>query len=92
MQRKFVNMKKPRIPTFKSDEEAEEFVAKADLTDYDLSGFRPVRFEFLEKGANVSMRLPQALLDAVRAAAAREGMPYQRFIRQTLERALQKAG
>src|ERR1035437_1836512 len=29
---------KKKIPTFKSDEEAEAFVASADLTDYDLSG------------------------------------------------------
>lgn len=80
------------LPIFDTDEEAEDFVANADLTDYDLSGFRPVRFEFLEKGANVSMRLPQGLLDAVKAAAVREGMPYQRYIRRVLEQALQKTG
>lgn len=33
------------IPPLHSDAEAEEFVEKADLTEYDLSGFRPVRFE-----------------------------------------------
>jgi predicted DNA binding CopG/RHH family protein len=34
------------------------------------------------------MRLPRPLLDAVKAAAAKAGMPYQRFIRQTLEAAV----
>ena len=29
---------KKTIPTFKTDKEAEDFVAAADLTDYDLSG------------------------------------------------------
>ena len=33
-------------PVFHSDEEAEHFVETADLTEYDISGFRPVTFEF----------------------------------------------
>jgi hypothetical protein len=37
-------MKKP-LPRLESDEEAERFVAEADLTDYDLSGLRMVQFE-----------------------------------------------
>ena len=37
-------MKKP-IPTFKTDQEAEDFVATADLTKYDLSRGQIVRFE-----------------------------------------------
>jgi predicted DNA binding CopG/RHH family protein len=36
------------------------------------------------------MRLPKALLDAVKAAAAKAGMPYQRFIRQALETAVRQ--
>jgi predicted DNA binding CopG/RHH family protein len=45
---------KKKLPTFRSDREAEEFVEKADLTDYDLSGSRPVKLEFEKK--NVSPR------------------------------------
>ena len=41
-------MKKP-LPELKTDEEAERFVAEADLTEYDLSGMRLVRFEFQPK-------------------------------------------
>ncbi len=80
-------MNKP-LPSFPSDEEAENFVAEADLTEFDLSGMRPVRFEFQPKSERVNMRLPKPLLDAVKAAATKAGVPYQRFIRQVLEAAL----
>jgi predicted DNA binding CopG/RHH family protein len=82
---------KRQLPEFKTDEEAERFVAEADLTDYDLSGMRLVRFEFQPKTERVNMRLPKALLDAVKAAAAKAGIPYQRFIRQVLEAAVQRS-
>ena len=49
---------------------------------------RQVRFEFQPKSERVNMRVPRALLDAVKASADREGVPYQRFIRQVLERAV----
>jgi predicted DNA binding CopG/RHH family protein len=63
------------IPTFKTDEEAEVFVETADLSDYDLSGFKPVHFEFHAKDRRINMRLPQPLLEAVKAAAKSEGVP-----------------
>src|SRR2546427_821012 len=74
-----------------SDEEAEEFVANADLTDYDLSEFRTVLFEFQPKSERVNMRLPKPLLDAVKESAAKAGVPYQRFIRQVLESAIKSS-
>jgi len=61
------------------------------LTEYDLSGATPVRFEFEKKAARVNMRLPKPLLDAVKKRARRRGVPYQRFIREALERALATA-
>lgn len=81
---------KKKLPRLSSDAAAEKFVADADLTEYDLSGFRPVQFEFERKTAKVNMRLPEALLEAVKASAAARGVPYQRFIRETLERAVAK--
>lgn len=80
-----------KLPALKSDEEAEDFVANSDLTDYDLSGGQPVRFEFQPKTERVNMRLPRPLLEAVKASAARVGIPYQRFIRQVLEAAVRQA-
>ena len=37
-------MEKPlkKIPVFKTDKQAEQFVATADLSQYDLSGWRPM--------------------------------------------------
>ena len=79
---------KKKIPDFQSDAEAEAFVDKADLSEYDFSQFKPLRFEFQPKTERVNMRLPAELLQAVRRKAEAEGMPYQRFIRATLELAV----
>ena len=79
---------KKKIPTFKTDREAERFIDAADLSDYDLSGARPVRFEFEKKDARVDMRLPRGLLDALKVLARQRGIPYQRLIREALERAV----
>ena len=79
---------KRKLPELRSDEAAEAFVAESDLTQYDLSDMRPVQFEFEPKSERVNMRLPRALLDAVRASAEKAGIPYQRFIRQALEAAV----
>jgi predicted DNA binding CopG/RHH family protein len=76
------------IPTFKTDKQAEDFVATADLSKYDLSGGQVMRFELKPKNASVNLRLPEQLLEAVRGRAKRVGVPYQRFIRMALERAL----
>jgi len=81
---------KKQLPALASDEEAEAFVAYSDLTEYDLSNMRIVQFEFQPKTERVNMRLPAPLLAAVKAAAAKAGMPYQRFIRHALEAAIQQ--
>ncbi len=78
-----------KLPKLRSDKEAEALVANSDLTAYDLSDMRMVRFEFQPKSERVNMRLPRPLLDAVKAMAAKAGVPYQRFIRQALESAVQ---
>lgn len=76
------------IPSLKSDEEAEQFVAYSDLSEYDLSEFTPVKFEFEPKTTALNMRLPQSLLAAVKIKAKAEGMPYSRYIRFVLEQAI----
>ncbi|HZD51946.1 MAG TPA: nucleotidyltransferase domain-containing protein [Woeseiaceae bacterium] len=47
-------------------------------------------FEFSPKDRVVTLRMAEPLLQSVKAKAARAGMPYQRFIRQVLERALEQ--
>jgi predicted DNA binding CopG/RHH family protein len=81
-------MSKPKpkpFPEFKSDEEAETFVATADLSEYDFSDFKPMRFEIAPKSAQ-NMRLPEPLLQAVKAKAKERGIPYTHLIREALER------
>lgn len=72
------------IPTFRSDEEAEAFLDQ-DLSEYDLSQFKPMHFELEPKSASLNMRLPAALLDAVKARAKARGIPYTRYVRMLLE-------
>jgi len=79
-----------KLPTFKSDRDAERFVDRADLSQFDLSGGEFVRFELKPKDRSVNLRLPGELLEAVRKRAKRAGLPYQRFIRMKLEEALRK--
>lgn len=76
------------LPRLKSDEDAGRFVETADLSEYDLSGFKPAHFEFEKKSAQVNLRMPEGLLKALKERARKRGIPYQRFIRETLERAL----
>ena len=79
---------KKKIPTFKNDHEAQAFVAKEDLSKYDLSGAQLVRFEMKPKDKSINLRLSGQLFDATCAAAKRAGIPYQRFIRLMLEQAI----
>lgn len=76
------------FPTLTSDREAEDFVANSDLTQFDWSDMKRVKFEFQPKDTSVNLRLPKALLDAVRVRAEKDGIPYQRYIRLALEQSL----
>ena len=76
-----------KVPVMTTDEEAEAFLDQ-DLSGLDFSQFKPMHFELQPKSERVNMRLPKPLLDAARARAQAEGIPYQRFIRRALEMAL----
>jgi predicted DNA binding CopG/RHH family protein len=77
-----------KLPAFKTDKEAENFLDQ-DLSDYiSAENFAPFQFEFRPKQKSVNLRISEELLNAVRTAAHRRGIPYQRYIRQTLEAAL----
>jgi len=73
------------MPSLHSDEEAEKFVDQTDLSDYDLSGFKPMRFEVEPKSAALNMRLPASLLEALKQKAKTKGIPYTRYVRMLLE-------
>jgi predicted DNA binding CopG/RHH family protein len=74
-----------KLPRIRTDEEAEAFLAQ-DLSDLDFSQFKPRHFEFEKKQAQVNMRVPESLLDAVKDKAKAQGIPYTRYIRMLLER------
>jgi predicted DNA binding CopG/RHH family protein len=61
---------------------------RQDLSDLDFSQFKPSQFEFEKKDEQINMRVPRPLLAALKARAKARGIPYTRFIRETLERAM----
>jgi predicted DNA binding CopG/RHH family protein len=81
-----------KFPDLRSDEEADAWLQSADLSEYDLSGMKKVRFELARKDASISLRLPAALLATLKANAARANMPTQRFIRMMIEAQLGQPG
>lgn len=84
-------MKKPtlnkKVPRLRTDREAEAFLAQ-DLSKLDFSQFKPTHFEFEKKDEQINMRVSKPLLAAVKARAKARGIPYTRFIRETLEQAV----
>jgi predicted DNA binding CopG/RHH family protein len=83
-----------KLPKMTTDKEAE------DLLEEDLSelltaenfraNFTPVSFEFAPKDTMVSIRLSKELLDAIKLASNKRGIGYQKFIRESIERAIQE--
>ncbi len=72
-----------QLPPLLTNEEDGKFTDEADL-----SGFKSVRFELRRKNKTVSLRLSDELLKEIKDTAVGEGIPYQRFIRDAIERAL----
>ena len=78
---------KKKVPRLKTDKQAEAFLDQ-DLSKLDFSQFKPAHFEFERKDEQINMRVPKPLLAAVKARAKARGIPYTRFIRETLEQAI----
>ncbi len=76
-----------KVPPMTTDAEAEAFLDQ-DLSDLDFSQFRRITWEAEPKTARINMRLPEALMVALKARAEARGIPYQRLIREALEREL----
>jgi predicted DNA binding CopG/RHH family protein len=55
-----------KVRTLKTDQEAEAFLDQ-DLSNLDFSQFKPLRFEFAPKSAALRVRLPEALLQGLKA-------------------------
>jgi predicted DNA binding CopG/RHH family protein len=65
---------KRKVPRLKTDRAAEKFLEK-DLSDLDFSQFKPVRFEFERKDAQLNMRLPASMMRALKEALKLAGCP-----------------
>ncbi len=77
---------KKSLPPLNSDTAAETFLEQ-DISDYLHEGnFHPTSFEFLPKDEKVNLRLSGLLLEALKQRAKKRSMPYQKLIRQILER------
>jgi predicted DNA binding CopG/RHH family protein len=83
--------KPTRVPRMTTDEEAEAFLEQ-DLSELDFSQFRKLVWESAPKTARINMRLPEALMEALKTRAAQRGIPYQRLIREVLEREVGRSG
>ncbi len=79
---------KKKFPNFRTDVEAESFLDKDDLSEYDFSEMVPMHFEIRKKDKSISIRLPDQLLKAVKNSAKNMGIPYQRFMRMAIEQAI----
>ena len=83
-----------KVPKMKTDKEAEE-ILHGDLSEYMKkenfrANFTPVSFEFAPKDTSISIRLSGDLLQAVKAASAKRGIGYQKFIREAIERVIKE--
>ena len=82
-----------KIPIFTTDADAIDFMETADLSEYDLSGGIPSaeffrRVDEMRKTRAISLRLPQYVLDGLKAKADAAGVKYQTLIRALLEKAV----
>lgn len=75
------------VPKMTTDAEAEAFLDQ-DLSDLDFTQFKAISWEVEPKTARINMRLPEKLMQALKARAEERGIPYQRLIREALEREL----
>ena len=76
-----------KVSLLRTDEDAEAFLDQ-DLSDLDFSQFKAGQLEYQRKDARLTMRLPQPMLDAVKRQAQARGIPYQRLVREAIEKAL----
>jgi predicted DNA binding CopG/RHH family protein len=79
-----------KIPGFKSEVAEKAFWEKHDSTNYvDWKKSRPAAFPNLKSTTKtISLRLPQHLLDSIKAAANARDVPYQSLIKVWLQERL----
>ena len=77
-------MKKP-LKKIKTDKAAQNLL-KQDLSSYIHHGnFQPMRFELKPKKQTVTLRISEELLKGLKLKAKKQGIHYQKLMRQALE-------
>jgi predicted DNA binding CopG/RHH family protein len=71
-----------------SDQPAPDF--DLDFEEPDYFAFGRISWESKTKSARVGLRLPPEMLAAVKERAAERGVPYQRLIREAIQRLLEE--
>ena len=82
-ERKKKRVVKERIPKFRSEDEERDFWAEHEVVDY-FNWDRSVRgpFPTLKPSTKtISLRLPQALLEEIKALANERDVPYQSLLK-----------
>ena len=84
-------MKKQR-PKLKSDKELETFLESDLSRSITPENLYPSTFEFAPKSKVVNLRMSDELLTALKKVSKNRGIPYQRYIREAVERSIKKDG
>lgn len=80
-----------KLPKLITDKNAEN-ILNSNLTDYiNEDNFKRITFEFVPKDKNITIRISDPLLNSVQKLAKKQGISYQRIIRQAIEDYLKKA-
>lgn len=58
---------------------------------FDKKGWKKIKFELMPKDKSITLRLSEDMLNAIKARAEDEGLDYQKWIRSSLEDALNKS-
>jgi predicted DNA binding CopG/RHH family protein len=58
---------------------------------FDKKGWKKIKFELMPKDKSITLRLSEDMLNAIKARAEGEGLDYQKWIRSSLEDALNKS-
>lgn len=73
-----------KMPSLKTDTDVENFMTE-DLSQYDLSDFIPVSFEFEQE--TTSINIPLHLFNALKIKAMAERIPCSQYIKLVLKQA-----
>ena len=76
---------------FKTDKEAEEFLDKDLSSIIGSKGFKKIKFELKPKNSSITIRVPEELKEAFKERAKKEGLSYQKLMREALENYIKRA-